>query len=45
MVDAAEQGGFPRATGPQNDDHLAFRNIEIDALENLVLAEALVDVG
>jgi hypothetical protein len=44
-VDAAQQGRLARAGGTDHADHLAVVDVEVDALEHLVVAEALVQVA
>src|SRR5690606_4394532 len=40
-VDRAQQGGLPRAGGADDTDDLALVHRQVDALEHLVVAEAL----
>ena len=42
VVDAAEKGALARARGPDDAHHLAGRDLDVDAPEHLVAAEALV---
>ena len=44
VVDAAEKRRLARARGPDEADDLAARDLEVDALQHLEPAEALVDV-
>ena len=44
-VDTAQDGGLAGAGGTDDADHLALLDGRRDALEHLVLAKALVDVG
>ena len=43
--DGPQQGGLPRAGGAEQRHHLAARDVEGDAPQDLVLAQLLVDVG
>jgi hypothetical protein len=43
-VDAAQQRRLARARGPDDADDLALTDVEVDALEHLVVAEVLVEV-
>ncbi len=45
QVHAAQHGGLAAARSADDADHLAARNVEIDAAQHLVLAEALVQVA
>ena len=40
--DEAQQGGFPAAGGPDEDDELAVANVEIDAMDDLHPAEGFL---
>jgi hypothetical protein len=43
-VDAAQEGRLPGPGRTDDADHLAVRDVEVDALEHLVVAEVLVEV-
>ena len=43
--DHAQQGRFPAARGTHQDDELAIADGDIDAMEDLEIAEALADAG
>ncbi len=45
VVDTTQESGFPRAGWAENHDHLAGLHIEIDALEHLIAAKALVNIA
>ena len=44
-ADQIEQGGFSGAGGPDDGDHLAAGDFEIDGFERGYLALAVVDLG
>jgi hypothetical protein len=44
-VAAAQQRGFARARGADDEDQLASGDLEVDALENLEVAERLMESG
>ena len=44
-VQAAEEGGFAAAGGAEDDDDAAFGDVEVDAVQDGVVAEGFVDVA
>jgi len=44
QIQATQESAFPRATGPNNHDGIAFIDREVDVLENGVLPIALGEV-
>ena len=44
MIHAAQQRGFPGPGRAENGDHLAFHDVQIDAVEHGLVAEFLLDV-
>ena len=44
-VQAAEEGGFATAGGAEDDDDAAFGDVQVDAVQDGVVAEGFVDVA
>ena len=44
MVDTSEQGGLARAGRPEDRDHFALADVEVNAVEDRLVAECLDEI-